>query len=155
MPTKTTDLFEVEHIEYVADRSVDEVASALEEATGDVTDGKYASEVASAKDTDDFEARARWFEADSGFMRFLTLNDRGFLTLMGITGNRTEGSQRARSTTRWQDVVDLVVAERRLMPFKAEAPYPNPKGPYRAFHPVFLAAISVPNKPAPFQRGAS
>ena len=26
MPTKTTDLFEVEHIEYVADRSVDEVA---------------------------------------------------------------------------------------------------------------------------------
>jgi hypothetical protein len=34
MPTKTTDLFEVEHIEYVADRSVDEVASALEEATG-------------------------------------------------------------------------------------------------------------------------
>jgi hypothetical protein len=32
MPTKTTDLFEVEHIEYVADRSVDEVASALEEA---------------------------------------------------------------------------------------------------------------------------
>jgi hypothetical protein len=36
MPTKTTDLFEVEHIEYVADRSVDEVASALEEATGDV-----------------------------------------------------------------------------------------------------------------------
>ena len=93
MPTKTTDLFEVEHIEYVADRSVDEVASALEEATGDVTDGKYASEVASAKDTDDFEARARWFEADSGFMRFLTLNDRGFLTLMGITGNRAEGSR--------------------------------------------------------------
>ncbi len=93
MPTKTTDLFEVEHIEYVADRSVDEVASALEEATGDVTDGKFASEVVSAKDTDDFEARARWFEADSGFMRFLTLNDRGFLTLMGITGNRTEGSR--------------------------------------------------------------
>ena len=27
MPTETTDLFEVEHIEYVADRSVDEVAS--------------------------------------------------------------------------------------------------------------------------------
>ena len=51
MPTKTTDLFEVEHIEYVADRSVDEVASALEEATGDVTDGKYASEVASATRT--------------------------------------------------------------------------------------------------------
>jgi hypothetical protein len=82
MPPETTDLFEVEHIEYVADRSVDEV-----------TDGKYASEVASAKDTDDFEARARWFEADSGFMRFLTLNDTGFLTLMGITGNRTEGSR--------------------------------------------------------------
>ena len=37
MPPETTDLFEVEHIEYVADRSVDEV-----------TDGKYASEVASA-----------------------------------------------------------------------------------------------------------
>ena len=60
----------------------------MEEATGEVADPKYASEVASAKDTDDFEARARWFEADSGFMRFLTLNDRGFLTLMGITGNR-------------------------------------------------------------------
>ena len=27
MPPETTDLFEVEHIEYVADRSVDEVAS--------------------------------------------------------------------------------------------------------------------------------
>ena len=40
MPTKTTDLFEVEHIEYVADRSVDEV-----------TDGKYASEVASSTRT--------------------------------------------------------------------------------------------------------
>jgi hypothetical protein len=37
MPTETTDLFEIEHIEYVADRSVDEI-----------TDGKYASEVASA-----------------------------------------------------------------------------------------------------------
>jgi hypothetical protein len=91
MPTKTTDLFEVEHIEYVADRSVDEVASVLEEATGDVTDPKHASEVASAKDPDDFEARARWFEADSGFMRFLTLNDRGFLTLMDITGNSDRG----------------------------------------------------------------
>jgi hypothetical protein len=40
MPPETTDLFEVEHIEYVADRSVDEV-----------TDGKYASEVASATRT--------------------------------------------------------------------------------------------------------
>jgi hypothetical protein len=39
MPTKTTDLFEVEHIKHVADRSVDEVASVLKEATGDVTDG--------------------------------------------------------------------------------------------------------------------
>jgi hypothetical protein len=33
MATKTTDRFEIEHIEYIADRSVDEVASALEEAT--------------------------------------------------------------------------------------------------------------------------
>ena len=41
MPTKTTDLFEVEHIKHVADRSVDEVASVLKEATGDGTDGKY------------------------------------------------------------------------------------------------------------------
>ena len=41
MPTKTTDLFDVEHIEYVADRSVDEVASALEEATGD--DGRQVT----------------------------------------------------------------------------------------------------------------
>jgi len=33
MPTKTTDLVEVEHIKHVADRSVDEVASVLKEAT--------------------------------------------------------------------------------------------------------------------------
>ena len=49
MTTKTTDVFQVEHIEYVTDRPLDEVASALEGATGDLTDGKYASEVASAK----------------------------------------------------------------------------------------------------------
>ena len=84
MTTKTTDVFQVEHIEYVTDRPLDEVASALEGATGDLTDGKYASEVASAKDKGDFEARARRFEADSGFMRFLTLNHGGFLTLMGF-----------------------------------------------------------------------
>jgi uncharacterized protein (DUF302 family) len=49
-------------------------------ATGDVTDGKYASEV----DKEDFEKRARSFEADSGFMRFLSLNHGDFLTLMGF-----------------------------------------------------------------------
>jgi uncharacterized protein (DUF302 family) len=49
-------------------------------ATGDVTDGKYASEV----DKEDFEKRARSFEADSGFMRFLSLNHGDFLTLMGL-----------------------------------------------------------------------
>ena len=69
MTTKTTDVFQVEHIEYVTDRPLDEVASALEGATGDLTDGKYASEVASAKDKGDFEARARRFEADRGKSR--------------------------------------------------------------------------------------
>ena len=49
MTTKTTDVFQVEHIEYVTDRPLDEVASALEGATGDLTDGKYTSEVTSAR----------------------------------------------------------------------------------------------------------
>jgi hypothetical protein len=49
MPPETTDLFEVEHIEYVANRSVDEV-----------TDGKYASEVASATRTGVCETSKRW-----------------------------------------------------------------------------------------------
>ena len=84
MQTNTTDQFQVEHIEYVSDQPFDEVVAALEKATGDVTDGKYASEVAAAKDKEDFEKRARSFEPDSGFMRFLSLNHGDFLTLMGF-----------------------------------------------------------------------
>ena len=80
---KNTGRFEVEHIEYVTDRTVDEVAYALESATGDVTNGRYEREIASAKDKGDFEVRARAFEADSGFMRFLALDFGGFLSLMG------------------------------------------------------------------------
>jgi hypothetical protein len=49
MPHETSDLFEVEHIEYVADRSVDEV-----------TDGKYASEVASSTRTGVCETSKRF-----------------------------------------------------------------------------------------------
>jgi uncharacterized protein (DUF302 family) len=84
MQTNTTDQFQVEHIEYVSDRSFDDVVAALEKATGDVTDGKYASEIGSAKDKEDFEERTRRFEADSGLMRFLSLNHGDFLTLMGF-----------------------------------------------------------------------
>jgi Domain of unknown function DUF302 len=84
MRTNTTDQFQVEHIEYVSDQPFDAVVAALERATGDVTDGKFASEIGSAKDKEDFEERARSFEADSGFMRFLSLNHGSFLTLMGF-----------------------------------------------------------------------
>ena len=63
MQTNTTDQFQVEHIEYVSDQPFDEVVAALEKATGDVTDGKYASEVAAAKDKEDFEKRAREFRS--------------------------------------------------------------------------------------------
>ena len=84
MQTTTSDQFQVEHIEYVSDRSFDDVVAALEKATGDVTDGKYASEIGSAKDKEDFEERARRFEADSGLMRFLSLNHGDFLTLLGF-----------------------------------------------------------------------
>ncbi len=84
MQTNTSDQFQVEHIEYVSDQPFDNVVAALEKVTGDVTDGKYASEIASAKDKEDFEERTRNFEADSGFMRFLSLNHGGFLTLMGF-----------------------------------------------------------------------
>jgi hypothetical protein len=73
MQTNTTDQFQVEHVEYVSDRPFDDVVAALEKATGDVTDGKFASEIGSAKDKEDFEERVRSFEADSGFMRFLSL----------------------------------------------------------------------------------
>jgi uncharacterized protein (DUF302 family) len=82
MQTITTDQFQVEHIEYVSNQPFNDVVAALEKATGDVTDGKYASEVASAKDKEDFEKRIRSFEGDSGFMRFLSLNHSDFLTLM-------------------------------------------------------------------------
>jgi hypothetical protein len=84
MHAKMTDRYEVEHIEYVTDRPLEAVAAALEKSTGDVTDGKWAIEAGSANNKDDFEARMRRFEADSGFMRFLTLNFGGFLTLMGL-----------------------------------------------------------------------
>jgi uncharacterized protein (DUF302 family) len=84
MQTSTTDQFQVEHIEYVSEHPFDDVVAALEKATGDVTDGKFETEVASAKDKEDFEKRARSFEADSGFMRFLSLNHGEFLTLMGF-----------------------------------------------------------------------
>ena len=43
MGTNTTDQFQVEHIEYVSDQPFDDVVAALENATGDVTDGKNAS----------------------------------------------------------------------------------------------------------------
>jgi hypothetical protein len=54
MQTTTTDQFQVEHIEYISNQPFDDVVAALEKATGDVTDGKYASEVASAKDKEDY-----------------------------------------------------------------------------------------------------
>ena len=84
MQTNTTDQFQVEHIEYVSDRSFDDVVAALEKVTGDVTDGKYGREIGSAKNEQDFEKRARTFEGDSGLMRFLSLNHGDFLTLMGF-----------------------------------------------------------------------
>jgi hypothetical protein len=84
MQTETTDQFQVEYIEYVSDRSFDDVVTALEKATGDGTDGKYGREIGSAKGKEDFEERARRFEADSGLMRFLSLNHGDFLTLMGL-----------------------------------------------------------------------
>jgi len=84
MQTETTDQFQVERIEYVSDRSLDDVVTPLEKATGDVTDGKYGREIGSAKDKEDFEERARRFEADRGLMRFPSLNHGDFLTLMGF-----------------------------------------------------------------------
>jgi hypothetical protein len=79
MQTNTTDQFPVQHIEYVSDQ-----VAALEKATDDVADGKYASAVAAAKDKEDFEKRAQSFEADGGFTCFLSLNHGDFLTLMGF-----------------------------------------------------------------------
>jgi hypothetical protein len=57
MPAQTINEFKVEHVEYVSERPFDEVVAALEAATGDVTDGKYGSEIAIAKTKEDFEER--------------------------------------------------------------------------------------------------
>jgi hypothetical protein len=50
-----TDHFQVENIEYVSDQPLHDGVAALEYATGDVTDGKYASGIASATDNVDLE----------------------------------------------------------------------------------------------------
>jgi hypothetical protein len=60
-----------EHIDQTTGRTVEEVASALEAITGDLTDGKYQRDVGSASTKEDFEARVERFQSDSGFMRFL------------------------------------------------------------------------------------
>jgi uncharacterized protein (DUF302 family) len=55
----------------------------VEAATGDVSDGVLAREMAAAKDAKDFERRMQGFAADTGFMRFLTPDHGALLTLFG------------------------------------------------------------------------
>lgn len=77
---KSEKTFEVVHVEYESDRSVDEVAAALEAITGSVD---YEHDIAPASDVKDFERRTKPFESETGFMRFLTLDHGTYLALYG------------------------------------------------------------------------
>jgi uncharacterized protein (DUF302 family) len=71
------------HVEYVSDRSVDDVAAALEAVTGSVENGGYQCDILPARDVADFEQRTKPFESVTGFMRFLTLDHGHYLALYG------------------------------------------------------------------------
>lgn len=77
------DSFTATHLEYVSARPFDEVVSAFEGSTGDISDGGFEREVAASKDVGDFERRIRGYEADSGFMRFLVVDHGAWSALYG------------------------------------------------------------------------
>jgi hypothetical protein len=74
--------FEVVHVEYVSDRSVDEAAAAREPLSGSVEFGAYDREVAPVQDLRGFERRAKRLEGATGF-RILTLDHGAYLALYG------------------------------------------------------------------------
>ena len=78
------DEYTVKHLEFVSNRSFDEVVRAFEAATGDIEDGAFTRELARSRDLEDFEQRMRSHEGDSGFMRFLVLDHGDWLKLYGI-----------------------------------------------------------------------
>jgi hypothetical protein len=64
--------FTVEHVEYATSQPFAQVIAAFEAATGDISGGRFERELAASKDVEDFERRIHGYEAESGFMRFLT-----------------------------------------------------------------------------------
>src|SRR5258708_26287032 len=101
MGAQTKYRVEVEHIEQTTGRTVEEVASALEAITGDLTDGKDQRDVGSASTKEEFAARVERFQSDSGFMRFLALNHGEFLSLIAFPARR--GLERADHHEQWRE----------------------------------------------------
>jgi uncharacterized protein (DUF302 family) len=78
------DQFTVEHLEYETRKSFDDAVAALEAATGDASESRYAEARSSSKDAAEFERRIKKLEGSSGFMRFLILDHGSWLSLFGV-----------------------------------------------------------------------
>ncbi|MEJ0094016.1 MAG: DUF302 domain-containing protein [Methylocella sp.] len=75
------------HLEYVGDRSFDEIVAAFEAATAPVNGDQFREAVvASVGDVEDFEKRIHGFEGPSGFMRFLDIDHGAWMQVLGIPG---------------------------------------------------------------------
>jgi len=72
------------HCEHVSERSFDEVVTAFEKAVGDIAGDAFQKLLAASTDAHDFEARVRFFEGASGFMRFLDIDHGAWLSRIGL-----------------------------------------------------------------------
>ncbi len=79
------DSFTVQHCEHVSQRSFDDVVSRFEAELGDLADPTIIPrEVAAATGPEDFEARIKAYEGQSGFMRFLTNDHGAWMARVGV-----------------------------------------------------------------------
>jgi hypothetical protein len=83
--------FTVQHYEHATDRSFEEVVAAFEAATGSVEKGELNAAIREAKSLSEFEAKVRSFEAESGFMRFMTADHARWLRHFGVKALRKGG----------------------------------------------------------------
>jgi uncharacterized protein (DUF302 family) len=77
------DSYTVRHVEYVSQRSFEQVIDAFEAETGSIENGAFDRELAASSSLQDFETRMHGHEGDSGFMRFQMLDHGAWLGLYG------------------------------------------------------------------------
>jgi uncharacterized protein (DUF302 family) len=75
--------YTVQHNEHITERGFDEVVRIFEAAVGSVEEGGFGEIAGPPRSVAEFEERVRSREGSSGFMRFLTIDHGGWMSLYG------------------------------------------------------------------------